>query len=44
MNVPYAISSEPEVEIVKVEVVCPDRPGGPIAMDFSKKEKFFQIK
>ena len=33
-----------EVEIVKVEVVCPDRPGGTITLDFSKKDKLFQIK
>lgn len=38
------IKSEPEVEIIKVEVVCPDRPGGSIPMDFQNKEKFFQIK
>ena len=33
-----------EVEIVKVEVVCPDRPGGNITLDFINKEKHFQIK
>lgn len=33
-----------EVEIVKVEVLCPDRPGGTISLDFSKKDKAFQIK
>lgn len=29
---------------MKVEVICPDRPGGNITLDFSKKEKMFQIK
>lgn len=27
-----------------MEVVCPDRPGGNITLDFSKKDKMFQIK
>jgi hypothetical protein len=26
-----------EVEIVKVEVICPDRPGGNINLDFKSK-------
>lgn len=33
------------MEIIKVEVICPDRPGGNIALDFHKNDKlFFQIK
>lgn len=44
MNVIHRLILEPEVEIIKVEVVCPDRPGGNITMDFQNKEKFFQIK
>jgi Rho GDP-dissociation inhibitor len=36
--------SAAEVEIVKVEVVCPNRPGGNVTLNFKKKEKVFQIK
>lgn len=29
---------------MKVDVVCPDRPGGNITMSLNEKENFFQIK